>query len=82
MLLEYQCISVAPHTVLIDIFPARLHVLPYNSAHIFYFLQQNLVSFEKKSKEWVEIEILIRNKIKKKEALGVQENQHAEMASS
>lgn len=61
MLLEYQGISVAPYTVLIDIFPARLHVLPYNDTHVFYFLKQNLVGFEKKSKEWVEIEILIRN---------------------
>ena len=49
MLLEYQGISVAPYTVLIDIFPARLHVLPYNDTHVFYFLKQNLVVFEKKS---------------------------------
>lgn len=61
VLLEYQCISVAPHAVLIDIFPACLHVLPYNGTHIFYFLKQNLVGFEEKSEEWVEIEILTRN---------------------
>lgn len=89
MLLEYQCIDVAPHTVLIDILPACLHVLPQNGTHIIDFLEHDLVGFEKKSQEWVEIEILMRNL--KREVLGLQKYHteshriilaHAEMAFS